>query len=60
MILHFLQDGIRLKVEFVRYDPIPTCVLWGRLEGPRSGCMVSGFVSVLDCSLFCPPYIYVL
>ena len=54
MILHLLQDGIRLKVEFVEYDADSNVSPAGRLEGPRFGLCVSGFISVLDCSLFSP------
>jgi len=34
MILHLLQDGIRLKVEFVGYDPNYNVCLGGTLGGP--------------------------
>ena len=34
MVLHFLQDGIRLKVEFVEYDPNYNVCLVGMPGGP--------------------------
>jgi len=34
MILHSLQDGIRLKVEFVGYDPNSNMCLVGTSGGP--------------------------
>jgi hypothetical protein len=61
MILHSLQDGIRLKVEFVGYDPNSYRVSCGEAwRAHGSGYVSSGFVSVFDCSQFSPPYIYIL
>jgi len=34
MVLHFLQDGIRLKVEFVGYDSNYNVCLVGTPGGP--------------------------
>ena len=34
MVLHFLQDGIRLKVEFVGYDLNYNVCLVGTPRGP--------------------------
>ena len=60
MVLHLLQDGIRLKVEFVGYDPNYNLCLVGTPRGPSSVHIIKGFVSVFDCSQFIPPYIYLL
>ena len=47
MILHLLQDGIRLNLEFVEYDLNYNVCLVGRLEGHGLGYVVSGFVLCL-------------
>jgi len=60
MILHLLQDGIRLNLEFAEYDLNYNVCLLGRLEGHGLGYVISGFVFVFDCSQFSPPYIYIL
>ena len=47
MILHLLQDGIRLNLEFVEYDLNYNVCLVGRLEGHGLGYVISGFVLCL-------------
>ena len=59
MILHLLQDGIRLNLEFVEYDLNYNMCFVGRLEGHGLGYVISGFVSVFYCSQFSPLYIYI-
>ena len=44
MILHLLQDGIRLNLEFVEYDLNYNVCLVERLEGHGLGYVISGFV----------------
>ena len=60
MILHLLQDGIRLKVKFVGYDPNYNVSCEDAWRAHGSGYVISGFVSVFDCCQFSPPYIYIL
>ena len=47
MILHLLQDGIRLNLEFVEYDLNYNVCLLGRLEGHDLGNVISRFVPCL-------------
>ena len=53
MILHLLQDGIRLKWSLLEYDLNSNVSLAGTPEGPTTRVMlINGFVFVLDCSPF--------
>jgi hypothetical protein len=56
MILHFLQDGIHLKVEFAGCDPNYNMCLVGTPGGPTVQIMcLADFFSIFHCNQFSLP-----